>query len=212
VIGKPLHVKTDNGPGYTSTAFKAFCSSYKISYHRHTLQSKRPSYIGTSSTNIKVHLQKQEGGDSSPATQIDKALFTLNFLNCSESGFTAAEKHQEHCNKQCLPQVLWKDVMTGAWQGPSLVLLWGQGHAYVFPEGTESPIWVPSQFVQTHGTNQPSDAEAPPDRGGEKPNPAENQTDRDLITESDKELLTGPTRGNIITLTNTVKQPGDLLP
>jgi transposase InsO family protein len=30
VMGKPLHIKTDNGPGYTSTAFKAFRSSYKI--------------------------------------------------------------------------------------------------------------------------------------------------------------------------------------
>jgi hypothetical protein len=73
---------------------------------------------------IKIQLQRQEGGDSSPATQI-KALFTLNFLNCSDSGFTPAEKHREHCNKQHLPQVLWKDVMTGAWQGPSRVLLWG---------------------------------------------------------------------------------------
>jgi transposase InsO family protein len=32
VMGKPFHIKTDNGPGYTSTAFKAFCSSYKILY------------------------------------------------------------------------------------------------------------------------------------------------------------------------------------
>jgi transposase InsO family protein len=30
VMGNPLHTNTDNGPGYTSTAFRAFCSSYKI--------------------------------------------------------------------------------------------------------------------------------------------------------------------------------------
>jgi hypothetical protein len=66
---------------------------------------------------LKVQLQRQEGGDSSLATQINKALFTLKFLNCSESGFTPAEKHWKHHNKQHLPQVLWKDVMTGAWQG-----------------------------------------------------------------------------------------------
>jgi hypothetical protein len=58
-------------------------------------------------------LQRQEGGDSSLATQINKALFTLNFLNCFESGFTPAEKHWEHRNKQHLPQVLWKDVRLG---------------------------------------------------------------------------------------------------
>jgi transposase InsO family protein len=34
VMGKLLHIKTDNGPGYTSTVFKAFCSSYKILHTR----------------------------------------------------------------------------------------------------------------------------------------------------------------------------------
>jgi hypothetical protein len=116
---------------------------------------------------LKVQLQWQEGGESSPATQINKGLFTLKFLNCSESGFTPAEKHWEQCNKQNLPQVLWKGVMIGAWQGLSPVLLWGRGHACVFSEGSGSPIWVTSRFVKTHGTHQPSDAEAPPDGGGE---------------------------------------------
>jgi transposase InsO family protein len=32
VMAKPCHIKTDNGPGYTSTTFKAFCSSYQILY------------------------------------------------------------------------------------------------------------------------------------------------------------------------------------
>jgi hypothetical protein len=133
---------------------------------------------------LKVQLQRQEGGDGSLATEINKALFTLNFLNCSESGFTPAEKYWEHRNKQHLPQVLWKDVIIGAWQGPSLVLLWGRGHACVFPEGAENLIWVPSPFVKTH---QPSDAEAPPDGGAEEPKPAKNQTNGDPVTESNKE-------------------------
>jgi transposase InsO family protein len=30
VMGRLLHIKTDNGLGYTSAAFKTFCSSYKI--------------------------------------------------------------------------------------------------------------------------------------------------------------------------------------
>jgi hypothetical protein len=76
-----------------------------------------------SSPNFKSSITKTRRGDSLPATQINKALFTLNFLNCSESVLTPAEKHWEHCNKQHLPQVLWKDVMTGAWHGLSPVLL-----------------------------------------------------------------------------------------
>jgi hypothetical protein len=39
---------------------------------------------------LKVQLQRQEGRDGSPATKSNKAFFTLNFLNCSESGFTPA--------------------------------------------------------------------------------------------------------------------------
>jgi hypothetical protein len=127
---------------------------------------------------LKLQLQRQKWGGSAPATQINKGLFILNFLNCSESGFAPAEKHWEHHNKQHLPQVLSKDVLTMAW---------GQSHACVFPEGAENPSLVPSQFMQTHGTHQPSDAEALPDRGGEEPKPYENQPSGDPATESEKE-------------------------
>jgi hypothetical protein len=78
--------------------------------------------------------------------------------------------------------------MTGAWQGPSPVLLWSQGNDCVFPEGAENPIWFSSWFVKTHGAHQPSDAEAPPSAGrGEEPKPAENQANGDAVTESNKE-------------------------
>jgi hypothetical protein len=62
---------------------------------------------------LKVQLQRKGEPDSSPATQINKALFTLNFKNWSESGFTPSEKHWDNHNKH-LPQVLWKHVMTRA--------------------------------------------------------------------------------------------------
>jgi hypothetical protein len=51
-----------------------------------------------------------------------------------------------------------------AWQDPSPVLLWGQGHACVSLEATERQIWIPSWFVKTHGIHQLLDAEVPPDR------------------------------------------------
>jgi hypothetical protein len=165
-----------------------------------------------SSPNFKSSISKTRRGGSSPATQINKALFTLNFLNCFESAFTPAEKHWEHCNKQHLPQVLWKDVMTGAWHGLSPVLLWGQSHVCIFPGGVEIPIWVPSVFVKMHGTHQPSDAEAPPDEGGEEPKPTKTKPVEILSLKGQGTTLMGPKKGNIITLTNTVKQPRDLFP
>jgi hypothetical protein len=137
---------------------------------------------------IKLQLQRQKEKDSSLATQINKAIFTLNFfLNCSESGLTPAEKQWEQHNKKHLPQVLYKDVMTGAWQCPSPVLLSGQGHACVFPECAENPVWVPSWVMKTLGTHQPSDAKGPPDRGGEEPKPTKNQPYGGPATESNNE-------------------------
>jgi transposase InsO family protein len=106
-MGKPFHIKTDKGPGYTSTAFKAFCSSYKILLATGILyNSQGKGTMERAHQILKVQLQRQEGGDSSPATQINKALFTLKFLNCSKSGFTPAEKHWKQPNKQNSPQVL----------------------------------------------------------------------------------------------------------
>jgi transposase InsO family protein len=103
-MGKSLHIKTDDGPGYTSAAFKAFCSSYKI---LHTTgipyNPQGQAIVEQAHQTLKVQLQRQEGGESSPDTQINKALFTLNFFNCSESGLTPAEKHWEHHSKQLLP-------------------------------------------------------------------------------------------------------------
>jgi hypothetical protein len=39
---------------------------------------------------LKLQLQRQEEGEISLATQINKVPFTLKFLNCSQSGFTPA--------------------------------------------------------------------------------------------------------------------------
>jgi transposase InsO family protein len=80
VMGKLLHIKTDNGPAYTSTAFKAFCSSYTILHTTGiTYNPQGQAIVERAHQTLKVQLQRQEGGDSSLATQINKALFTLNF-------------------------------------------------------------------------------------------------------------------------------------
>jgi hypothetical protein len=74
---------------------------------------------------LKLQLEKQKGGDTLPlATILNKALYTLNFLNCTDQGITPAEKHWAESNKATLPQVFWKDVLQGIWVGPSLVLMW----------------------------------------------------------------------------------------
>jgi hypothetical protein len=65
-----------------------------------------------------------------------------------------------------------------------------------------------------HGTHQPSDAEATPDGGREESKPAENQTNSNPVTESNKEPLLPVLQEatSSPSLTNALKQPGDLLP
>jgi hypothetical protein len=159
---QPLDIKIDTGTGYISTAFKAFCSPYQILHvtgipYNHQGQAivKQAYYT------FKLQLQ-QKWRDSSLATQI-KALFTLNFFNCSESGLTPAEKHWDNFQKKQLSQVLWKDMMTGGWHSPNPVLMWGRGHACVFPEDVENTIWMPSRFVKTLGACGPTDEKASSD-------------------------------------------------
>jgi hypothetical protein len=42
---------------------------------------------------------------------LNKALYTLNFLDCTNQGVTPAEKHWAEPSKATLPLVLWKDVL-----------------------------------------------------------------------------------------------------
>jgi hypothetical protein len=60
---RTFHIKTDNGPGYTSTAFKAFCSSYQI---LHTTgipyNPQGQAIVEQAHQTLKLQLQSQEGG------------------------------------------------------------------------------------------------------------------------------------------------------
>nr|5D7U_A Chain A, Pr160 [Mouse mammary tumor virus]5D7U_B Chain B, Pr160 [Mouse mammary tumor virus] len=46
------------------------------------------------------------------------------------------------------PMVMWKDLLTGSWKGPDVLITAGRGYACVFPQDAESPIWVPDRFIR----------------------------------------------------------------
>jgi transposase InsO family protein len=74
-MGKPLHIRTDNGPGYTSTAFKAFCSSYKILHTTGVPYNPQgQAVVERDQQTLNVQLQRQEGGDSSQPLKLTKLL------------------------------------------------------------------------------------------------------------------------------------------
>jgi hypothetical protein len=42
----------------------------------------------------------------------------------------------------------WKDVLTGIWKRPDLVLTWVRESVCVFPQGQMEPLWVPKRLVR----------------------------------------------------------------
>ena len=47
-----------------------------------------------------------------------------------------------------LPKVLWKDLLSGQWRGPDVLITSGRGYACVFPQDADSPIWIPDRLVR----------------------------------------------------------------
>ena len=47
-----------------------------------------------------------------------------------------------------LPKVLWKDLLSGQWRGPDVLIIFGRGYACVFPQDADSPIWIPDRLVR----------------------------------------------------------------
>lgn len=122
VLGIPKQLKTDNGPGYTSTTFKQFCATFGITHVTGIPYNPQgQSIVERAHLTIKNTLFKQKGGIGdtfrSPRDKLSTILYILNFLNVDKNQHTAAERHW--CtlgNSQ--PKVLWRDLLSGQWKGP----------------------------------------------------------------------------------------------
>lgn len=85
-LGVPNKIKTDNGPAYTSKQLKNFFQEWGI--HHNTGIPHSPtgqSIVERSYQTLKRVLEQQKGGTEtlSPVCRLSKALFVINFLNCS---------------------------------------------------------------------------------------------------------------------------------
>ena len=88
---------------------------------------------------------------ATPHNLLRHSLYTLNFLNVDKQGQTAAEKFW-HPHALPFAEVHWRDPLTNQWNGPDPVLIWGRGHACVFPRDAEDPRWVPERLVRFYGS------------------------------------------------------------
>lgn len=71
-------------------------------------------------------------------------------MNADKQGCTAADRHANPDSSH-KGMVMWKNVLTGRWNGPDPVLVWVRDSVCVFTQDQQQPIWVPewlSRVVQ----------------------------------------------------------------
>lgn len=152
VMGKPSQIKTDNGPAYISKAFSLFCQQWHIQHITGIPYNPQgQAIIERAHQMLKVQLQKLQQANKyfTPHHILSHSLFTLNHLNITEQNTSAAERHWKvEGDKSPLPQVLWKDLLSGQWKGPDVLITSGRGYACVFPQDADSPIWIPDRLIR----------------------------------------------------------------
>ena len=79
---------------------------------------------------------------------LQHALFVINNLNTDSFGTTAMLHHwcPEQLNAE--PLVKWRDLLSRQWKGPDPLLTSGRVYACIFPQDSDSPIWVPDRLIR----------------------------------------------------------------
>ena len=131
--GKPLVLKTDNGPAYTSSKFSQFCKQMHVKHI--TALPYNPQGQRAHPT-LKQYLQKQRGGIKVmiPKMALSLAIFTLNFLKLDDAGRSPAERHGQWLQSPN-EMVKWKNVLGNKWYGPDPILIRSWGAICVFSTG-----------------------------------------------------------------------------
>ena len=114
---------SDNGPAYTSTAFRDFLKPWFIKLHAKIpcnpqgqaivkwANPQGQAIVKWANRSLRKILQKQKRGDGlslPPQQKLHKALFTLKFLH-QDNDFTAAEWHftKEQQQQKNSPQTIY---------------------------------------------------------------------------------------------------------
>lgn len=135
-LGVPKRIRTDDAPAYASQAFTKFCLPWGI---EHTMgipyNPQGQAIIERTHQNLKVQLQRlrPSGHYYSPHQLLSHALFAINLLNTDDKGFIPMQKHWAPIHHTVTPSIMWKDLLTGIWKGPDVLITLGRGYACVFP-------------------------------------------------------------------------------
>nr|KAF6378976.1 hypothetical protein mMyoMyo1_009846 [Myotis myotis] len=103
----------------------------------------------TLKTQIKK-LQENEFKYSSPHHVLQHAQFVINILNVDSEGNSPMYRHWNPDLTKPKALVKWRDLLTGAWKGPDVLLTQGRGYACIFPQDADSPVWIPDRLVRPY--------------------------------------------------------------
>lgn len=162
-MGKPLKIKTDNAPAYTSCSFSSFLATWEI---LHTTgipyNPQGQAIIERTHQLLRTQLAHLRAAHSyfTPHHLLTHALFVLNHLSADSDGLTTASKHWGGIQSKLLPLVRWKDLLTGTWKGPDPLITSGRGYACIFPQDADSPVWIPDLLIRL--APSPDSPSAPP--------------------------------------------------
>ncbi|RMC04463.1 hypothetical protein DUI87_18907 [Hirundo rustica rustica] len=124
-LGIPRELKTDNGPAYRSREFRDFLQQWGVEHKTGIPHSPTgQAVVERTHQNIKrvLHQQHQVLKTEPPSIRLARALFTINFLNCSFEGLNPpvvqhfSASPQFHTTEK--PPVMIKDPETGKTDGP----------------------------------------------------------------------------------------------
>lgn len=160
MVGLPRAIKSDNAPVYTSKAFQLFCLTFAINHAAgNPYNPQGQAIVERAHQTLKTQITKLRQGEfkySSPHQVSHHALFVINYLNLDDKGHSGFDRHWSPTYELSKPLVKWKDLLTGQWKGPDVLLTSGRGYACVFPQDADSPIWIPDQLIRPYGRVTPS--------------------------------------------------------
>ncbi|RMC03558.1 hypothetical protein DUI87_20758 [Hirundo rustica rustica] len=134
-MGIPRELKTDNGPAYKSRELCSFLQQCRAEHKTGIPHSPTgQAVVERTHQNIKgvLHQQQRVLKAETPAVRLARALFTINFLNCSFEGLNPPVVR--HFNDKASfsiknrPPVMVRDPESGRTEGPHDLVMWGHGY------------------------------------------------------------------------------------
>ncbi|RMC09811.1 hypothetical protein DUI87_13598 [Hirundo rustica rustica] len=152
-MGIPRELKTDNGPAYRSREFSSFLQQWGVGHKTGIPHSPTgQAVVERTHREIKrvLNQQQQVLKIETPQTRLARALFTVNFLNCTFEFLNPPIVRHFRANPQLnikeRPPVMVRDPETGKTEGPHDLVTWGRGYACMStPTGLK---WLPSKWGQ----------------------------------------------------------------